>query len=194
MSGISYRRPLHTYTDLSRGKEGEFISVLPLSTDKYLISYRETGKDRFGLYESESGTNNHERLLLSDPDYDIIDIAVVKATERPKKLPSEVDLQVKTGLLLCQDINFRDYGKLMSGTDVKPEYLIEVLGVDTTLGIVPVEDDGSFQLKILSDKPFRIRTIDDRGILSADPVPGYGSVRMNAGDVWAVMKIRNGSG
>ena len=36
-----------------------------------------------------------------------------------------------------------------------------MLGIDTTYGIVEVEEDGSFQLKIMADTPFRIRTLDE---------------------------------
>ncbi len=35
-----------------------------------------------------------------------------------------------------------------------------MLGIDTTYGIVEVEEDGSFQLKVMADTPFRIRTLD----------------------------------
>ena len=78
-------------------------------------------------------------------------------------LPSEVDLQVKTGLLLCQDIYFTGYAENQKSKSVPAARRIEVMGVDTTYGIVEVEDDGSFQLRVLSDKPFRIRTINEEG-------------------------------
>ena len=41
--------------------------------------------------------------------------------------------------------------------------MIEVLGVDSTYGVVPLEADGSFQLKVLVDLPFRIRSFDENG-------------------------------
>ena len=37
---------------------------------------------------------------------------------------------------------------------------IEIVGIDSSLGIVDVEEDGSFYLKIIADKPFRIQTVD----------------------------------
>ncbi len=103
------------------------------------------------------------RLIFSDPEYDILDVIVAEAYERPKKLPSEVDLQVSTGLLLCQDINFTGYVENHAGKASLAARWIEVMGVDTTYGVVEVEEDGSFQLKVLSDKPFRIRSLDERG-------------------------------
>lgn len=161
-ASVTYNRPLHSRINLSTGEE-EFHSVLPVTSDKYLVSYRKAGTDNFALYEFDPVTKTPGRLVFSNPGYDILDVIVAEAYERPKKLPSEVDLEVKTGLLLCQDINFTGYkSDADAGGSIKAS-LIEVMGADTTYGIVPVEEDGSFQLKILADKPFRIRTIDEKG-------------------------------
>jgi hypothetical protein len=43
------------------------------------------------------------------------------------------------------------------------------LGIDTTYGVVEVEKDGSFQLKVLADTPFRIRTLDEKGNIVNGP-------------------------
>ncbi len=158
-ASVTYNRPLHSRINLSAGEE-EFKSVLPVTSDRYLVSYRKSGSAKFALYEFDSETNTTGRLIFSDPEYDILDVIVAEAYEQPKKLPSEVDLQVKTGLLLCQDINFTGYAENREGNAAGR---IEVMGVDTTYGVVDVEGDGSFQLKVLSDKPFRIRTIDGTG-------------------------------
>jgi hypothetical protein len=40
---------------------------------------------------------------------------------------------------------------------------IEINGVDASLGIVDVEEDGSFYLKVEADKPFTISTLDKEG-------------------------------
>mgnify|MGYP003796510957 FL=1 len=158
-ASVTYNRPLHSRINLSEGEE-EFKSVLPVTSDRYLVSYRKSGSDKFALYEFNPETKMIGRLVFSDPEYDILDVTVAEPYERPKKLPSEVDLQVKTGLLLCQDINFTGYTETREGNAAGR---IEVMGVDTTYGVVDVESDGSFQLKVLSDKPFRIRTIDGSG-------------------------------
>lgn len=104
-ASVTYNRPLHSRINLSEGEE-EFQSVLPVTYDRFLVSYRKSGSDNYALYEFDAETKTTGRLIFSDPEYDIMDVIVAKAYERPKKLPSEVDLQVKTGLLLCQDINF----------------------------------------------------------------------------------------
>ena len=161
-ASVTYNRPLHSRINLSTGKE-EFQSVLPVTSDMYFVSFRKDGSDRFALYEFDAETKLTGRLIFSDPEYDILDVIVAEAYERPKKLPSEVDLQVRTGLLLCQDINFTGYVENHAGKASLTARWIEVMGVDTTYGVVEVEEDGSFQLKVLSDKPFRIRSLDERG-------------------------------
>ena len=125
--------------------------------------------DRFALYEFNPEKGSLGPAVFNDPDYHILDIVSVKPHERPKKLPSEVDMQVKTGLLLCQDINFKDPFLPDNSTSMRKALKIEVLGVDTTYGVVDVEKDGSFQLKVMADKPFRIRTLDKDGNVVGGP-------------------------
>ena len=83
--------------------------------------------------------------------------------ERPKKLPSEVDMQVKTGLLLCQDINVTEVQPGFTNPGGSEIDMIEVTGIDSTYGKVAVEEDGSFYLKVIADKPFQIRALDKEG-------------------------------
>ncbi len=166
---ISYNRPLHTRTDLTSSIPGDFYNVLPLRPDKYLVSYRKSDSDRFALYEFNPEKGSLGPAVFNDPDYHILDIVRVKPYERPKKLPSEVDMQVKTGLLLCQDINFKDPFLPDNSAAMRKALKIEVLGVDTTYGVVDVEKDGSFQLKVMADKPFRIRTLDKDGNVVGGP-------------------------
>jgi hypothetical protein len=82
---------------------------------------------------------------------------------RPKKLPSEVDMGVKTGLILCQDINFNGIRASGVASSLPKVSRIRIIGRDSTLGEVDVEKDGSFYLKVIADTPFRIEAIDDKG-------------------------------
>jgi hypothetical protein len=94
---------------------------------------------------------------------------LVEEKSRPKKLPSEVDMKVKTGLLLCQDINIRDLITQNNISTSKKAMSMEVLGINSSMGIVKVEADGSFYLKAMADTPFRIRIIDANGKVIGDP-------------------------
>lgn len=159
---ISYNRPLHTKKILSSSITGDFNYVYPITAGKYLASFRKSPSDVFALYEFDSEKNAVGSEVFSDEGYDVVDVVAAKGFNRPKKLPSEVDMQVKTGLLLCQDINFPYPAKATNASNMKAEK-IEVLGIDTTYGVVSVEKDGSFYLKVMADKPFRIRTLDKNG-------------------------------
>jgi hypothetical protein len=160
---ITYNRPLHTRIDLTSVTGGDFCSILPLGPDKYLVSCRSSVSEHFSLFEFDPEKKLLGKKVFSDPDYDVVDAVLVEEYDRPKKLPSEVDLQVKTGLLLCQDINFLNPMLTDNSSDTRKALKIEVVGIDTTYGVVEVEKDGSFQLRAMADTPFRIRSLDEKG-------------------------------
>jgi|WetSurSiteA1Bulk_404760.scaffolds.fasta_scaffold01406_4 hypothetical protein len=166
---ITYNRPLHSRIDLTSGVDGDFCAVLPFEPHRYLVSCRKADSDHFALYEFDPEKKQLGEMVYSDPEYSIVDILLAEAYERPRKLPSEVDLLVKTGLLLCQDINFLNPLLSDSLSDKHKASKIEILGIDTTYGVVEVENDGSFQLKVMADTPFRIKTLDEKGNIVSGP-------------------------
>ena len=145
------------------------MSVFPLTSGKLLVTYSPSDSERFGLYEFDPETKIIGNSIIDNPEYDILEAVVVEKHERPRKLPSEVDKGVKTGLLLCQDINFTGTGYPEEGLSVHKADKIEILGIDSTLGTVQVETDGSFYFKVIADTPFRLRTIDEKGTVLYGP-------------------------
>ena len=166
---VTYNRPLHTRAVLTSGIDGDFCSVMPVSTNKYLVSCRKSDSENFALYEFDPENKMLGQMIFSDPGYNIVDAVLVEKYERPKKLPSEVDMDVKTGLLLCQNINLLNTGIQSDYSGSRKGLKIEVLGVDTTYGVVQAEEDGSFQLKVMADTPFSIRTLDEKGNVVSGP-------------------------
>jgi hypothetical protein len=166
---INYNRPLHTRVNLTGDIKGDFHSVFPISSGKLLVSYRKSEAERYALYEFDPEKKLLGQAVCSNKDYDALEVVVVAKHERPKKLPSEVDTGVKTGLLLCQDVNFLDLHSAGNASSHGKASRIEVIGIDSSLGIVQVEDDGSFYLKVMADKPFRIQTIDNSGHVLQGP-------------------------
>jgi hypothetical protein len=148
---------------LSEGINGTFNSVLPLQSGIMLVSYCESGSGHYAIYEFDNEAKALVKIVYENSEFSVLDVIAAEKYERPKKLPSEVDLMVKTGLLLCQDINMTGYESTIDNNSKLKASRIEVLGTDTSYGIVPVAKDGSFYLKILADKPFRIRTLDKKG-------------------------------
>jgi hypothetical protein len=160
---ISYNRPLHSRMNLTDRIPGSFNAVLPMPSGKYLVSYRAVDSENYALYEFDPANKVLEKKVYGNPDGNILDVILVKESTNPKKLPSEVDKGVKTGLLLCQDIHVTRMSMADHSTVFPQGGMIEIIGVDSTLGIVQVEEDGSFYLKVLADTPFQIRTLDENG-------------------------------
>jgi hypothetical protein len=159
---ISYNRPLHSRISLTDGIAGNFNYVTPLKSGKLLVSYRPTDNESYALYEFDPVNKVIGKKVYGESGFNTIDAVPVEEVVRPKKLPSEVDMGVKTGLLLCQDINFQSLPLTGKRQSIPKASKIEVLGIDTTYGIVQVEGDGSFYLKVMADKPFQIRTLDEK--------------------------------
>lgn len=166
---ISRNRPLHTRIDLTADIPGCFHSVFSMQSGNLLVTYRAGQNERFSLVEFDPKSKKLPKPLYSDPKYDCLEAVPVEEHQRPRKLPSEVDMKVKTGLLLCQDINILDpilQKKLSSSIRTGR---IEIVGLHTSLGTLDVETDGSFYLKPMADVPFRLQTVDKNGNVIAGP-------------------------
>lgn len=160
---INYNRPLHSRVNLTAEIKGDFNTVFPIHTGSLLVSYRQSEAERYSLYEFDPVKMTLGKTLYNSKQYDAFDAIIVEKHERPKKLPSEVDMGVKTGLLLCQDISLSDQQSTANASSFPKASRIEMIGIDSTLGVVQVEEDGSFYLKVIADTPFQIRTIDEKG-------------------------------
>jgi len=166
---VNYNRPLHSRVNLSSGIEGDFYNVSPFELGSLLVSYRASDNDSFALYEFDKNNKTLGKSIYKDENYNVLEAVVIKKKERPKKLPSELKMNVNTALLLCQDVNFTDIQLVKDTSSTSKAVKIEVLGIDESLGIIDVEKDGSFYLKVLADTPFRIQTIGEDGEIINGP-------------------------
>jgi hypothetical protein len=166
---ISYNRPLHSRVILSSGTDGDFHYVSPAHSRKLLVSYRKTETDKYALYEFDPENKMLGKAIYSNPESDVLEVIEAGQHIRPKKLPSEVDMGVKTGLLMCQDINITEMAIPATKSSLPKASRIMIVGIDSTLGIVDVADDGSFYLKVLADKPFQLQTMDKNGKILKGP-------------------------
>jgi hypothetical protein len=163
ITSIEYNRPLHSRKTLTKGAKGRFNDAYPLDSGLFLVSYISTVTGRYSLCVFDPEAGNMRQTIYEDREYEIFNPIIVEKKDRPKKLPSEVDTEVRTGLLLCQDIGFSGFSVESSDyRNIKPEF-IEVIGRDSSMGKIPVEKDGSFYLKVSADTPFRILTLDNTG-------------------------------
>jgi len=160
---VSYNRPLHSKVNLTSDTKGDFHSVYPCHSGKLLVSYRKSETEPYSLYEFDPETKTLGKEIYNTNDFDVLEAVEVWKHTRPKKLPSEVHMDIKTGLIVCQDINLHD-PKLSVRSLVFPKVSnIEIVGIDSSLGVFQPEEDGSFYLRVLADTPFRLRSLDNSG-------------------------------
>ncbi len=166
---VHQNRPLFTKINHTSEITGGFYSVLPMQSGKMLVSYRTSDTVPIGLYSFSVKDRSLGESIYDHSEYHVVEPVLVEAFTRPRNLPDEVDPKKSTGLLFCQDINvtalFYDTNLLASSKATK----IEVLGIDKSLGIVPVEEDGSFYLKVIADTPVRLQTLDENGKILHGP-------------------------
>ena len=160
---VSYNRPLHSRLNLSSEIEGDFRAVFPLPSGKLLVSYRKTASDRYGLYEFDPEYKSPGKPIFSSNDFDVLEVVDAVKHIRPRKLPSEVNAVIKTGLIMCQDVNLANEPTKIPGVLNKKILKVEIMGTDSSMGTFKPSPDGSFYLKVVANKPFQIRTLDEEG-------------------------------
>lgn len=159
---VNYNEPFHSRENLTSKIGGDFGYVYPEESGKFLVSYRKSGSEPYGLYEFDPN-NRVLSQALYDKDFDVSEAVEVRVHKRARKLPSEVHMDIKTGLIVCQNVNLLD-PKLSERSSLSARFsAIEIMGVDSSLGVIHPRKDGSFYLRVLADKPFQIRTVDKDG-------------------------------
>ena len=166
---IDYNRPLHSMTNLTESLQGDFYGISPLKEGKLLTIYRTSKDNNFALYEFDAKTNTLGKSIYEDETYQILEAVAIKSRQRPKKLPSEVNPEVETALLMCQDINVTERVDDERTETESKATRFEILGIDASLGVWDTEKDGSFYLKMPADTPFRIQTIDENNEIVNGP-------------------------
>jgi dipeptidyl aminopeptidase/acylaminoacyl peptidase len=165
---INYNRPLHSRNVIT-GLPGSVVSgFFPSETGKLIISYIPGEKDRYVVGEFDLHSLEIKHLFENDGS-DIIDPIVVKKSTRQRKLPSEVDMGVYTGQLLCHDVNFTGMGARFASFNPALHQKVEIVGRDSSYGFVVTEHDGSLYLKVVADTPFRIQQVDENGNITSGP-------------------------
>ncbi|MBD0777913.1 hypothetical protein HPE56_08910 [Maribacter sp. ANRC-HE7] len=160
ITSISYNRPLHSKVNMTSHIKGDFYAISPYQENKVLASYRSDKEGRFALYGFNTQSHELGTPIYKDGEYHVLEAVPVVKRDRPKKLPSEIDLNVKTALLVCQDINYSNKQSNDSTTLTNRANKLEILGMDETMATFETEEDGSFYIKVQADTPFRMQTLD----------------------------------
>jgi hypothetical protein len=163
LSRVLHNRPLHTFENLSEGIAGRFSSVAPMPGGECLVSYSPGTGDPFGIYRIAPEHRNSPELIhqgngnVTDP------IWITAMAERPRKLPSAVNQENPTGLLMSQNINHSilPVHSGLNGDSLANSIRFSYLGGSEA--IISTEEDGSFYLKVDADMPFRIEALNEAG-------------------------------
>jgi hypothetical protein len=160
---LNINRPLFSVKSLSDSIVGSYHSVYPLDSDSYLVSYRNEYDKSYGVYYYDAVGKKIGSKLFSEPNFHCIDPVYAGVIPRPRKLPSEVKEDEKTGLLFCQDVRVSRIITNTHGEAGKEAEIIQVWGIDSLMGDLKVEEDGSFYLEVQADTPIRFLSLDSKG-------------------------------
>lgn len=166
---ISYRNPSKSRKLISGKTAGDFIGISPMSNGNLLACYRASKEETYGLFEVDPLNMRSMNSVFQDPNYTTVEAVAVELRTMPKKIPSEVKLTEQTALLLCQDINQIGFHQDKLKTGDQKAVKVEILGLESSLGIVEVEKDGSVYLEIKADMPFQLQTLNEEGDIVNGP-------------------------
>jgi hypothetical protein len=166
---VLHRRPLHTKENLSDALPGVFSAVYPMEESTNLVSYRPNQNEPYALYTFDASTREAPELIYKGSGTVTDPILVTVKELRPMKLPSAVNPNNPSGLLMSQDINHSilPVNEGLSGDTLADR--IRVSTMEGELAIVEVKADGSFYLKLDADIPLRIETLNSQGEIVRGP-------------------------
>ncbi len=187
LARVSTRRPLHTYESLTKPADGLFHSPSAFPGAAILVSRRPAdGSGTHGLYRMDLSTGELT-LIHDDPQFHEIQGQALWARPQPDGRSSVVSAQDPLATLYCLDVyqtEFTDPSWLPRGTaksirileGLAPDREItkppmkgaDLLAVRRILAEVPLEADGSFQVKVPANTPIQIQLLDERGLALRD--------------------------
>ncbi len=165
---INQNRPLFSRIELSEGEKGDFHSVIPFGPSMCLVSYRENTGEPYAI-RSLNVNDRQVGPALYQGEGDVIDPVWIRMMERPRKLPSEVNTNNPTGLLMSGDINHSMLPVNGAAIGDTAADRIQVWGLEGILGEVETAEDGSFYLKADADTPIRFLTLNRQGEVLRGP-------------------------
>lgn len=191
ISYVSSRRPLHSYRRVADAGDGRYHSPTPLPNGGLLASYRANGDgDVFGIYEIDAESGSRRGKIFEEPGWHSIDIQVLAPHPTAKGRSNWLRPGSTTGVFYClnsyrTDLNGAE--EIPSGT-IKHVRVIEGLpsvdggipdrgrsgsrielrrftatnhGPRRLLGVAPVEDDGSFQVRVPAETPITFQLLGE---------------------------------
>ncbi len=184
LARISFRRPLHSREVLSKGS-GFYRSPHPLPDGRLLVAFT-PGNESLSVYLFDLATGTPGRKVHADPKWDDEEVLALVSRPEPQGLLSAVVDSDSVADLQCLNVydSDRPEASQIRKGDVKHVRFVEGVPISRTgqdgkvgkeagpvaqvhlriLGEAPVEEDGSFYVRLPADTPFYIQTLDRAGM------------------------------
>jgi len=180
LAAVLEMRPFYTYRELKQ-KPG-FLYLYPSEWDdhRFLVSRRPAKGGAPAQIVLRDAAGEEERAVYADPRFHCVQAKAVRPRAVPDGRSTVVDLARKTGLfyaLNCYDADERFRPYLKKG-DIRRLRVIEGVPLPEAkdgskawarrvLGVIPVEEDGSFNIEVPATVPIELQTLDSNGLALA---------------------------
>jgi hypothetical protein len=164
---VSWRRPLRSYQSFDRkSDDGVFHSPTPLPGGGLVASYRHASPDSvFAIYRLDPASGERAALLFANEDWHLIDAQVLAPRPPTRGRSNWLQPGATTGVLYCLDCYRTSLGE-HPARSVAPRGTIKHVRVieaepQRIVGIAPVEDDGSFHIRVPAETPLTFQLLDE---------------------------------
>jgi hypothetical protein len=187
LASVTLRRNFYSHRRITQEPDRRYHSPSPLRDGAVLVSSRlEAEGSTHGVYRLDPHTGE-KKLVFDDPAYHDIHARVLAPRAEPDGRSSVVNEKYPTGKLYCLNAYLTDppLTPQMKPGMIKSLRVIEGVpqpadAVNASppdalrhserivkkrlLGVVPVEEDGSFHLEVPADTPIQLQTLDADGL------------------------------
>ncbi|MCB0284810.1 MAG: hypothetical protein KDF60_19685 [Calditrichaeota bacterium] len=177
---LSQRRPLHSYKKISQTAVGYYKSPAPLPGDGLLASYRTNHMDSvYALYTVNTATGECAKKIYGTTEWHCLDAQILAPYQPVKGKSNWLIPGAVNGVFYCLNSyqTNQDRATKINQGDFKFVRVIEGLAIDKDksgpensnltpfapariLGIAPVEEDGSFHVRVPAEIPVSFQMLD----------------------------------
>ena len=162
---VSQRRPLRSYRTLTSERAGSYLTPTALPDGGLLASYRENSADAvFSVFCVDPESGERLDLVHDEPGWHTIDVQVLTSRPQVKGRSNWLIPGSTTGVFYSLN-SYRTSlfdGENLALGSIKYVRVVEgLVGARRLLGIAPVEEDGSFHIRVPAEIPITFQLLDE---------------------------------